>query len=294
MSGGLAYALARLSGRERGLLLLLDLPNKLRGIARERVAQRQLVENLSAQADSFEMLPFLPKGAKRWSKVLVADAAKAGEWRKALARGCKALVPDYLSLPSAPGLWSIRIEGGILTARTGVEDGFSAEPDLGREMLAESAPPKAVLRLGEADAALDGYLSGLNVPILREVGALKKAGFAPLRWAEATGGIDLIKPPSAAYDRLQETIRRWRMPVLFAAMALAAWCGAMFLDARNLQNRAALIHTNTTKTHQTQPITGCRKRSDANGCRCCLPRWHWRRGAGRCFWTRAICRTAPR
>ena len=228
-------------------LLPLDLPDGLRGIARERVAQRQLVENLSAQADSFEMLPFLPKGAKRWSKVLVADAAKAGEWRNALARGCKALVPDYLSPPSAPGLWRIRIEGGILTARTGVEDGFSAEPDLGREMLAESAPPKAVLRLGEADAALDGYLSGLNVPILREVGALKKAGFAPLRWAEATGGIDLIKPPSAAYDRLQETIRRWRVPVLFAAMALAAWCGAMFLDARNLQDRAALVRADTTE-----------------------------------------------
>ena len=59
-------------------LLALELPDGLRGIARERVAQRQLVEQLSSRAEAFEMLPFLPKGAKRWTRVLVADAEQAG------------------------------------------------------------------------------------------------------------------------------------------------------------------------------------------------------------------------
>ena len=41
-------------------LLALELPDGLRGIARERVAQRQLVEQLSSRAEAFEMLPLLP------------------------------------------------------------------------------------------------------------------------------------------------------------------------------------------------------------------------------------------
>ena len=226
-------------------LLPLDLPDGLRGIARERVAQRQLVEQLSTRADAFEMLPYLPKGAKRWSRVLVADAGQAIAWRKALGRGCKGMVPDYLSLPSAPGLWVIQVEGGVVTARTGLDDGFSAEIELGRAMLAETAAPKAVLRLGEADAALDDELAGHGVPILRDAGALKKAGFAPMRWADASGGIDLKAPPSAAYDRLRETIGRWRVPVLFGVLAVAAWMGSVVLETRDLSKRAAAVQSDT-------------------------------------------------
>ena len=227
-------------------LLPLDLPDGLRGIARERVAQRQLVEQLSTPSEALEMLPFLPKGAKRWSQVLVADAGQAGQWRKTLGRGCKGVVPDYLAMPTAPGLWSIQVEDGVLCARTGPQDGFSAEVELGRAMLAEAANLKAVLRLGAADAGLDGQLQALNVPILRDAAALKKAGFAPMRWADARGGIDLLAPPSAAYDRLRERIGLWRMPVLFGTVALAAWLGSVFLETDKLRDRALAVRDDTT------------------------------------------------
>ena len=85
-------------------LLALELPDGLRGIARERVAQRQLVEQLSSRAEAFEMLPFLPKGAKRWTRVLVADAEQAGQWRKTLGHNYKKLIPNYLTLPTTPNL----------------------------------------------------------------------------------------------------------------------------------------------------------------------------------------------
>ena len=226
-------------------LLALELPDGLRGIARERVAQRQLVEQLSSRAEAFEMLPFLPKGAKRWTRVLVADAEQAGQWRKTLGRGCKGLVPDYLTLPTAPGLWSIRLDDNLMSVRTGPEDGFSAEVDLGRAMLAEAPVPKAVLRIGPAHSGLDQDIEALNVPILRDAGALKKAGFSPLRWTDASGGINLATPPSAAFDRLREKIRRWRVPVVFGALALAAWLGSVVLETRDMANRASAVKADT-------------------------------------------------
>jgi len=213
-------------------LLPLALPDRLRGMARERVAARQLVEQLSLPADGFEMHPYTGKGAKLWSAALIADAAAASAWRKALRPGCIALLPDYLTLPTAPGVWSIEVKGGLVAARLGPEDGFAAEPDLALAMLAEAPLPKAVLRLGTAEAALDAWLATLKAPIHTDVAGLKKAGYSPLRWLDATGGVDLKDPPSALYDRLRAKIMRWRVPVVFAVLALGIWMATMALETR--------------------------------------------------------------
>lgn len=220
-------------------LLPLTLPDKLRGIARERVAERQLVEQLSLPVDGFEMHPLAAKGTKQFNRVLVADVAQAGGWRKALRAGCQGLLPDYLALPAAVDLWVVEVDGDMVRARLGPDDGFTAEPDLALQLLAEVAPPKAVLRLGVEDAVLDSYLGGLNVPILTDQGALKKAGFAPLRWPDAIGGVDLKDPPSAIYDRLRVRILRWRTAVVFGALALVIWLGMVVLDTGRLQADAA-------------------------------------------------------
>lgn len=216
-------------------LLPLDLPDRLRGMARERVAERQLVEQLSVPAGGFEMHPYTGKGAKLWSHALVADAAVASGWRKGLRPGCIALLPDYLTLPTAPGVWSIDVQDGQVAARLGPEDGFAAEPDLALAMLADAPAPKAILRLGEADEVLDAWLATMKAPVHTDTTALKRAGHTPLRWGDATGGIDLKDPPSAIYDRLRAKIMRWRVAVVFGALALAVWLGTVVLETRRYQ-----------------------------------------------------------
>ena len=211
-------------------LLPLDLPEKLRGAARERVAERQLVEQLSMPPGGFEMRPFLPKGAKLWTKVLVVDAGLAGAWRKGLRPGCLALGPDFLLLPTAPGLWTIEVQGETVIARLGPEDGFAAEPDLALALLGQASPPKGVLRMGGAQADLDALLAGLSVPVLTDPAALKKAGFTPMRWTDALGGLDLKDPPSALYDRLRTKVKRWRVAVICAVLALSIWAGTLALE----------------------------------------------------------------
>ncbi|MCG6902170.1 MAG: type II secretion system protein GspL [Rhodobacter sp.] len=217
-------------------LLPLALPEKLRGMARDRVAERQLMDQLSLPDGGFEMRPLTVKGTGQWSRALVADAALAKGWRAALRPGCSALLPDYLALPAAAGLWAIDVDGGLVRARLGQDDGFSAEPELAQAMLADLPAPKAILRSGQAEAGLDAYLATLGVPVHDTVSGLKKSGISLLRWSEATGGVNLKDPPSAGLDRLRDRILRWRVPVVFGVLALAAWTATILLETR--QHRA--------------------------------------------------------
>jgi len=219
-------------------LLPLELPDKLRGAARERVAERQMVEHLSLATAGFEMRPFLPKGTKQFNAAVVVEAGLADAWRKGLAAGCSAMLPDYLGLPAANDLWSIDVIGKSVIARLGIGDGFTAEADLALALLAEGTKPRVILRLGDDNAAIDDFLSGLKVPIVTDAVALKKAGVTPLRWTDAAGGIDLKAAPSAGIEALRSRILRWRTPVVFGALALAAWLGTLFLETRDLRAEA--------------------------------------------------------
>ena len=221
-------------------LLPVNLPEKLVGIARERVAERQLQENLSVTSGSIEMRPFLPKGIRQFQSALVVETGLAESWRKELRPGCLAVLPDYLALPVAPGLWAVEVVDDSVVVRLGPEDGFAAEAQLALALLTVAPAPKAVLRSGDAQAAIDGFLAGFGVPVLDDAAKLKKAGFTPMRWADAAGGIDLKEPPSVAFDRLRTRILRWRTPAIFAVLAISAWLGSLAYETRTLRTDAAL------------------------------------------------------
>ena len=221
-------------------LLDISLPDKLRGAGRERVARRQLVEQLSMSPDGFEMHPYTAKSAKTWSKVVAVESGLAAAWRQTQARGSLALVPDYLALPAANGLWAIEVDEDILRARCGPADGFSSEIDIGLAQLAEMKPPKAVLRLGTPNEQVDAFLAGLNVTILTNPRGLGKAGFPPMRWADSIGGVNLKDPPSASIDRLRGSIRRWRLGIMAAVIAAAAWMGTVYLETKRAEEMVDL------------------------------------------------------
>ena len=92
--------------------LTLDLPGKLRGQAREDVARRQLRDRFGIEDTGkdrgTEMRPLRAGGgADRFTRVLVADGARLDHWRSAAMDGCRDVLPDYLALPAARGLWPL-------------------------------------------------------------------------------------------------------------------------------------------------------------------------------------------
>lgn len=224
-------------------LLPIELPEKLRGMARERVGRRMLSEQLGLPPGDLEVRPFAPRGKPgQWSRALVAEAVRLQQWRGALGKGCIALLPDYLALPCAAGVWTVEVADGTVRVRLGVEDGFTAEPDLTEAMLAEAAEratPKAVLRLGEARQPLDDLIAGIGAPVIADPAALDRAGHKLLRWTEAARGVDLKAPPGRDFDRLRAGLRRWRAPVLVAVLALAAFLASVVAETRTLRAQAA-------------------------------------------------------
>jgi general secretion pathway protein L len=221
-------------------LLPLDLPDKLRGIARERVGKRMLVDQLAVPPDDLEMRPFAGSGTPgQWRRALVADARQLKKWRDRLSVDCLAMLPDYMALPCAPQVWTVEVADDEVRARLGPDDGFSAEPGMAAVLLSEAAghgAPKAVLRLGAEHEAIDAVLAATKAPAFKTVETLIRAGFdKPMRWTVATRGLNLKDPPSAAFDRLRDRIAAWRMPVIFAILALAAYLGSVVFETRQLQ-----------------------------------------------------------
>ncbi len=230
-------------------LLALDLPEKLRGMARERVAQRMLADRLAAPLDGLEIRPFVRKG-QPWTRALVAEASQLEAWREQLSGDCLALVPDYALLPCAPGLWALEAQDEQVIARLGSEDGFAAEPELAAALLQEAAErsaPVAVLVVGELPEAVVAVLDVLVAPRFTDVNEMVKAGHTkPVRFSEATQGLDLIDAPSAVFDRLRGRVAAWRWPVLVAVLALAAYLGNLWAETEGLE-QAALADRQSTR-----------------------------------------------
>ncbi|CUH89344.1 type II secretion system protein L [Phaeobacter sp. CECT 5382] len=170
-------------------LVALDLPTGLRGQAREQVAHRQLADRSAIPETDLALRPFLPRplsrslpkrsgqknlGGDSWTRVLMAET----RWLQGLeGLNCRAVLPDYLSLGTAPGLWTVTLDTlppdtvapehpeqgpdaavdmagdtivdtanvteaatscSQLIVRLGPEDGFSALPQIGLAMLTQA------------------------------------------------------------------------------------------------------------------------------------------------------------
>ena len=117
-------------------LLPVALPDALQGYAREQVAQRQVCDSLGAKAEAVEIRPFTGSGLKRnWNRAIVADPDSLKRWREIAGAGGRAVLPDYLALPAADGIWVVSGSDGMLQARLGPHDGFSATPAVATQLL---------------------------------------------------------------------------------------------------------------------------------------------------------------
>ncbi|MCL4189287.1 MAG: hypothetical protein KJZ85_16935 [Rhodobacteraceae bacterium] len=222
-------------------LLPVDLPAGLRGPAREAVARRALCDRLDRDAASLDLRPARLGGATdEWSALLVTDRAAAGRWRAEVApagRRCQAILPDYLALPAAPGVWTVAASAGAVAVRLGPSDGFAAEPALVAAALAEAfargPAPAAVLRLGPAEPAVDAVLTLQPGLVVAGSAAALPAGVAPPRMlVHGERALDLARDPLAEAGRLAARLRRYAAALVMAAAGLGAWAAAEEIAAR--------------------------------------------------------------
>lgn len=94
-------------------LVRFDLPKGLRGQAREQVAQRQLADRTGLR-QGLTLHPCPPldrktqggkaKGAHKWHQALIAENQLLEQLQDL---SCQAVLPDYMTLPTAPEIWTL-------------------------------------------------------------------------------------------------------------------------------------------------------------------------------------------
>ena len=231
-------------------LIALSLPATLKGVAREDVARRQAQDRLGA---GLELRPARLTGADDWTRVAVAERAAVLRWRAALgaaAARCRGLVPDYLALPAAPGLWSVEMRPDGVTARLGPGDGFSAEPALAVQMLtlalsearATGTLPGAVLLTGAVAPALEALLDGLT--LVRAASDLP-AAITPLVLGHGEESVDFARDPRADAAGIETRLRRLMWPAGLVLLGALGWAGAQGLALRADRAAAGAVQAET-------------------------------------------------
>ncbi len=231
---------------ERAPLLPLDLPDGLRGPARESVARRQVSDLLGLAGDEIELRPG-HGGPDRgvWHSTMVVWTAEIATWRARFvgdAPHCLAILPDYLALPAASDTWVIHVAGNRVRARLGVVDGFSSEPELARLLLAKAPKPARILRLGDPVKALDDDLAALKIPLHTEAQAMSGENTAaPRAFAHGELRLDLAVDPQRALEGLLKGLVLWRLPVALALSALVIWTAGNLIATTDRQARAETL-----------------------------------------------------
>ena len=270
-------------------LLPLDLPKGLREQAREQVARRQLADRTGLPQDSLSLRPFLPRGGRQnpdsWTRVMVADQV----YLQTLAGiSCRAVLPDYLTLPTSAGLWSLRLEPETqnpeadtpeagdpnvptqMMVRLGPEDGFGAQSPIALALLRQAlqtpdpqiSPPRAILlqqpdQPGPAGKALQAEIETLaaehDIPLITQPEAAPALGLArPAVFAHGELDCDLRHNPMAARARLAAAVLPWRWPLLALALAASLWAAAQLIQLDQLQTERRTAEASAqalVKTH---------------------------------------------
>lgn len=235
-------------------LIAVGLPASLKGIAREDVARRQALDRLGGTAATLDIRPASGGGGDAWSRVVVAERAQVLRWRTALgpaANRCRALIPDYAALATAPGLWSFEHADGTVRARLGPEDGFTAEPKLAERLIvqalhhasANNALPRAILWIGPRIAALDARLDGFNlVTRAEDLPDLVR----PQVMAHGEASLDFARDPRADAEAIETRLRRMIWPAALLVLGALGWAGATAVSISQDQDAALALEGQIT------------------------------------------------
>mmetsp|Transcript_23981 Transcript_23981/g.43861 ORF Transcript_23981/g.43861 Transcript_23981/m.43861 type:complete len:385 (-) Transcript_23981:1043-2197(-) len=233
-------------------LLTLDLPDRLRGVAREQVARRQMRDRLGLSADEVEMRPFRAVSKQAWTQVLVADTDLVRQWRETAGRRQPVILPDYLTLTTAPDVWTVFSGQDGVAVRLGPGNGFGAAKDVARVALAAHLSdadqrPKAILALGEAWPELVELAQAHDVPLVSNIEDLIAIDGveAPSAFQNEELSCNLLHDPALIRDQLRAKIMPWRWPTAICAIAITLWATSDILETQRLRDERAAIQQST-------------------------------------------------
>jgi general secretion pathway protein L len=243
-----AHQIGVVSGADVAVLAL-ELPKGLRGQSREQVATRQLRDQLGVDVQTVEMRPMhLPRQADQWTHIMIADRSAVAQWRSAAGSKCLAVLPDYLTLPTAKGVWTVARgeEEGRLAVRLGPLDGFGAGDALATVMLRRALAevdvlPQEILLLGPPIAAIEEIAAEFNIDVVTDIQA---ANAKLLEHGELAH--DLRRNPQLARARLRKRVLPWRWPLLAGMIAAAIWAAAQTIVINRITDETAQLGKQTT------------------------------------------------
>ncbi|MDB2408102.1 type II secretion system protein GspL [Jannaschia sp.] len=233
--------------------LPLELPAALRGQAREQVARRQLRDRLGPEAEACEMRPFATgTDGGAWGGVLVAHRDAVAAWRARAGDAGRAVLPDYLALPTADGLWTVARTPSGVAVRLGPSDGFGAGEEAALLLLEQAlqraeAPPGALLLLGDGLARVRLLAEARDIPVETKATAVATHGLpAPTILSHGELALDLRRDPQVARARLARRVLVWRWPLVLGLLAAALWSASQILQAQRLEEETARLRADNT------------------------------------------------
>ncbi len=168
---------------------------------------------------------------------IIADAAETNAWLEEAERGgwsCAALLPDYLSPPWRPGIWTVEATADRTVVRFERFEGFSAEPELARAVLTRrlaEGTPETVLLLAAPDAdtgELESIFEAAGVAVRRRPDDPAFGDPLPARLVWREREASLVPPPAGILGPL----RPWGAPAILVLFALLAWAAHVTVDLR--------------------------------------------------------------
>jgi general secretion pathway protein L len=244
----------------------VDLPERIRGPARLRVARSMFAPGLAGSPETLDIVPLVPRaGAAPWSVLQVVGREALAAVTPRLASGCLSLVPDYLTLPHGAGLWVLALRGAgddmRLLVRAGADRGFAAEPDLAGAILSRwlaKDPPKAVLFQAPADGApLPEAVAGMFGAAGLAIAPLGDAT-PGLEWpgAEDLRRLDLRGRPTGSDNRILRALVRVRAPLVAAGLAGLVMLGALMFETRQMNAAARADRAQVATLVQSHLLPG--------------------------------------
>ncbi len=237
--------------------LTLELPKGLRGQNREQVARRQLRDQIGVGAEATDMRPFQTRATgENWSRVLVADRTLVDTWRDSAGAQCRAVLPDYLALPTTPDLWSIAATPHGVALRLGPEDGFGAPIDTALALLDHALKnadpaPKALLRIGPAQRQFEALFEARGIPIITDVSQADALGLStPQVLGHGEVQMDLRRDPQMARAVFARRVLPWRWPLVLGVIAAGLWAASQLVVINRIKAETNEITANTTSLVQ--------------------------------------------
>ena len=227
-----------------------DLPAGVTGAARRRVALAAYGDRTGVSADALVAVPL--GAAPGWTRAAVCDRAVLRRWCEdplARDRACRAVLPDYLTLPLPEGRIAVQVVGDHVLMRLSADDGISLPVTLAPALLGrllEDHPQRRVLALGPLPEGVRAALvsGGLSVETRPEETPPMMEATAPLPDLRKALESDAARPATGL----------WLAAACLALAGFGLWTGALWLEARKLDAASAAIRAETVALARSGPI----------------------------------------